>query len=261
MKAIILAAGSGTRLKKYTQELPKGMLEIFGKPLIQHQIESYRRNGINDITIVTGFCADKINFPGTRKIHNPHFASTNMVESLFCASEYIEGELIISYADILFEDHVLKAAIRHAGNIGVVVDTDWKDYWYARYGKVDFDTESLSINEHGSIHELGTENPHLDTIDGRYVGLIRLSPLGADYFRRVYSKGKEKFSGEVWLNGRTFEKIYMTDFLQKIINNNQEVLPIRIERGWLEFDTNEDYENIINMDKTGQLSQFYKRLT
>ena len=87
MKAIILAAGQGTRLKKYTQDLPKGMLSFMGKTVIERQIEMFRKCGINDIIVIRGFAADKIQYEGIKYYMNEDFANTNMVESLMCAKE------------------------------------------------------------------------------------------------------------------------------------------------------------------------------
>ena len=258
MKAIILAAGKGTRLNKYTQELPKGMLHIFGKPLIQHQVDTYLRNGITDITIVKGYCSEKIDIPGTKSYFNPLYAETNMVESLFYAENEIFGDVIISYSDVLFEDKTLQTVMKSKNDIGVLIDKDWKDYWKARYGKVDFDTESLRINSSGKIYELGISDPPLNEIDGRYVGMIRLSEKGSEIFKSTYNKGKKEFYGKPWLNNRFFEKIFMTDFLQEIINQNNSVFPIEITRGWLEFDTNEDYELSVKWEKEKTLHNFFK---
>ena len=79
MKAIILAAGQGTRLKKYTENLPKGMLEFDKKTIIERQIDTYRRCGISDIIVVRGFAADKIAYPDVRYYENADYAETNMV--------------------------------------------------------------------------------------------------------------------------------------------------------------------------------------
>ena len=87
MKAIILAAGQGTRLKKYTENLPKGMLEFDKKTIIERQIDTYRRCGISDIIVVRGFAADKIAYPDVRYYENADYAETNMVESLMAAKQ------------------------------------------------------------------------------------------------------------------------------------------------------------------------------
>ena len=102
MKAIILAAGQGTRLKKYTQNLPKGMLEFQGKTIIERQIEIYRNCGIENIIIVKGFAAEKINYENVTYSINEDYENTNMVESLMTAKSEFNEDIIVSYSDILF---------------------------------------------------------------------------------------------------------------------------------------------------------------
>lgn len=244
-KAIILAAGRGTRLNKYTSEMPKGMLEVFGKPVLRHQVETYRSFGITDISIVTGYHSEKINVEGVTYFHNPEYATTNMVESLFCAEEKLKGDVIISYADIIFSKNVLMHTLCTKIDIGVLADKNWKDYWVKRYGRFDFDIESFSVNADDQILNLGDVVTNVETIDGRYVGMIKLSENGVDIFKNKYNQYKSTYSGKVWMGGRVFELAYMTDFIQSLINSKITVKPIWINGGWVEFDTNEDYELVI----------------
>ncbi|RAZ22216.1 sugar nucleotidyltransferase, partial [Klebsiella oxytoca] len=65
-----------------------------------------------------------------------------------------------------------------AADFAVAVDDNWKIDWEKRYGTPDFDTESLSLGAHGIITELGLENPKLEEIDARYVGLLKFSKNG-----------------------------------------------------------------------------------
>jgi len=102
MKAIILAAGMGTRLGKYTQGLPKCMLKFAGKTLIQNQVDTLRASGITDITIVKGYEPDQIDIKGTKTYVNPDYSTTNMVYSLFCAEKELSGNVLLCYADIIY---------------------------------------------------------------------------------------------------------------------------------------------------------------
>ena len=70
MKAIILAAGEGKRLRPLTEDVPKCMVTLFGKSLLERQIEIFRQCGIDDISIVTGYCHDKITFPNVQYFRN-----------------------------------------------------------------------------------------------------------------------------------------------------------------------------------------------
>src|SRR2546426_393626 len=139
MKAIILAAGRGTRLSKYTANLPKCMLEFAGKTLIQRQVDTLRSCGIKDIVVIKGYMPDAINLEGVKSFINNNFATTNMVHTLFCAEKELVGDVIISYSDIVYEKRVLKKIINDNSDMCVAVDTKWKDYWKARYDTTDFD--------------------------------------------------------------------------------------------------------------------------
>lgn len=161
MKAIILAAGQGTRLKKYTENLPKGMLEFDGKTIIERQIETYHRCGITEIIVVRGFAADKITYSGVKYYENADYANTNMVESLMAAKQEFDDDIVVSYSDILFEESMLKGMMDSKDDFVVAVDENWQEYWHARYGRVDFDTESLTLDKNDNITELGLEAPKL----------------------------------------------------------------------------------------------------
>ena len=165
MKAIILAAGQGTRLKKYTENLPKGMLSFMGKTIIERQIEIYRKCRIDKIIIIRGFAAEKICYEGVTYYTNENYDSTNMVVSLMAAKQEFDEDVIVSYSDILFEEQMLQKMMEAKGNYVVAVDDNWKAYWEKRYGRVDFDTESLSLDSENNIKELGLENPKLNDID------------------------------------------------------------------------------------------------
>ena len=85
MKAIILAAGEGKRLRPLTNDRPKAMVKLFGMTLLERQINTFKNCGINDIIVVGGYKDEIINFPNIKKYKNVDYDSTNMVETLFCA--------------------------------------------------------------------------------------------------------------------------------------------------------------------------------
>lgn len=258
MKAIILAAGMGTRLGEYTKNLPKGMLEFNGKSLIEHQINTLKSVGVNDIVIVRGYKSEKINFSGVRYYDNLDYENTNMVESLFCAESEMDDDLIVCYSDIIYEKRIIKKVIDSDFDIGVVVDEDYKEYWSERLGSLNEDIESLVLDDEGRIKELGETNCSLDEAKLRYVGLIRFSKKGLEKLKKVYYKNKkEYFDKDVkWLRSKSFKKAYMTCMLQALINEGYEVRPIIISRGWLEFDCVKDYEKYNNWLKEGSIKRF-----
>lgn len=257
MKAVILAAGQGTRLKKYTENLPKGMLDFMGQTIIERQIKLFRSCGIDKIIVVRGFAADKIQYDGVIYYTNEDYANTNMVESLMAARSEFDDDIIVSYSDVLYEEGMLKQMMNSSADYVVAVDNEWKKYWQMRYEKVDFDTESLSLDENDFITELGLENPKLEDIDARYIGLLKFSKKGMKYMMKLWDDAYEEYQDKPWQqSGKTIRKAYMTDLINAVIESGQKVKAERFNNGWIEFDTNEDYEKAIqwvNEDKINKI--------
>lgn len=257
MKAIILAAGVGRRLAKYSKSKPKCLLEIGGRSILQRQIDTFHRLGIHNIVVVTGYAHDKIDVKGVRYYVNKDYANTNMVYSLFCADNEISGDVIISYGDILFEDDVLRTLLNTpTREVQVVVDILWEEYYQARYERPYAEAESLIMDAEGRILEVGRRHAPLPDIQGQYVGLIKLSNAGCQAFVKMYESAKQQFSNKPWKRGRAFEKAYMTDFLQALIDEGVPVYAVPIKHGWLEFDTSSDYEMVLSGYANGELHRF-----
>ena len=259
MKSIILAAGQGTRLKKYTENLPKGMLSFMGRTIIERQIELYRSCGIDRISIVRGFAAEQIAYEGVRYYFNEKYAVTNMVESLMAAKTEFDDDLIVSYSDVLFESEMLRKMMTSEDDFVCAVDDNWKEYWLKRYGRVDFDTESLAIDAEDNITELGLEDPPIEDISARYIGLLKFSENGLRIIRDIMEDAYREFEGRPWQqSGKTVRKAYMTDLLNAIIESGRKVKANHFHNGWIEFDTNEDYEKAIEWVKDGSIDQLIK---
>ena len=256
MKAIILAAGKGTRLGGYTKNIPKAMLPFKGKTLIGHQVDLYRQCGVERIIIVCGYREDRCTISGTIKYVNERYDQTNMVESLMTVREELNGELIVSYGDIVFEKQVLQTVMKSTNAIGVAVDMNWKNYWLARYGTYMVDTESLVLGPNGQLLEIGQPSPDSTKMHGRYVGLLRFSSKGINAALNIYDVARKKYQGKPWQTAKTFETAYMTDLLQEIVDSGFPVCPILVKGGWLEFDTCSDYEKAMKWAENGELDNF-----
>lgn len=181
MNTIILCAGQGTRLKPLTNDKPKCMVELFGKPLLNWQIDILHECGINDITIVTGYKKEVIDYDNITFFSNPDFSSTNMVETLFCANKVMFDNIIVSYGDIIYEKSVLDSLISSNDEISVVVDQNWKDLWELRFKNPLDDAESLEIDSSGNISEIGQKVTDFSKIHGQFIGLMKFQGNGLEY--------------------------------------------------------------------------------
>ncbi len=260
MKAIILAAGLGSRLGSATNDTPKGMLLFQGKPLLQWQIESLKSAGIEDITIITGHCASCINFPDIKYVHNPLYASTNMLESLFCAREELKDGFILSYADIVYVPELVRSLISSPAHIGVAADVEWKRYWMHRFGALDLDLESFSVDKNGVINELGKEVDSPADITHRYVGLLKFSPIGAKWLIETYDQKRRE--GTAWKqSGKEFEQGYITDIINLLIESGREIHAVETVNGWLEFDEPSDFEMANSLVEKGEINELCRIIT
>lgn len=259
MKAIILAAGEGKRLGYLTKDRPKCMVNLFGKSLLQRQIEIFHLCDIFDISVVTGYKNEIINLPGITYFKNPKFNTTNMVETLFCARNKLSGSVIISYGDIIYESTILKKLIESIDDITVVVDLYWKKYWKMRFTNILDDAESLVIDEEGFIQDIGRKVTSLDDICGQYIGLMKFQNNGIIDLKKTYDNAKKNSIKLNPLNPNLpFNKSYMTDLLQTMIKSNLKIRAIPVRNGWLELDSIHDYDLYNKMYDDNSLSELIK---
>ena len=192
---------------------------------------------------------------------NRKFDETNMVETLFCAKEELVGDIIISYADIIYEKNTLQKLIESEQKIGVVIDKKWEMYWNKRFENPLDDVESLKIDTKGNIIEIGQKTNNLNEIQGQYIGLMKFNSEGTKKLLDFYQRCREKSEkGGNPLNPKIeFKKSYFTDLLQGLVTDGNELKPIFVNGGWLEFDTIDDfelYEKMIENNSLGELINF-----
>ena len=245
MKAVILAAGRGSRLHPYTEHCPKCLTELGGQTLIGRQLDTLRQAGIADIVIATGYRSEMLALPGTRQVHNPRWDSTNMVESLFCAETEFNDDLIVAYADIVYEPRVLAALLASDHDISVVVDRNWRAYWQHRFADPLSDAESLSMDPRGCITDIGKPVSDIETIEAQYMGLMRFRGAGVDALRAARASLD------------TIANAYMTDLLMEMILMGRDLHAVPVDGGWLEIDTVDDYEKAAAMIADGSIRRFF----
>ena len=125
--AVVLAASRGKGLEAVTTDRPKVMLPIAGKPLLRWLVDSFKKENVNDITVVGGYRADAIDPAGIRLVVNEQYAQTDELASLACAIDKIESDTIISYGDLLFRSYVLRDLVECKADFSVVVDSSPTD--------------------------------------------------------------------------------------------------------------------------------------
>ena len=249
-KALIVAAGLGSRLKNLTENKPKCMLDFGGKTLLQRQISSYKKNNIENISLIRGYKKNKINYKGINYFDNNDFKNNNVLNSIFYAEEAINGNIIISYSDILFEPYVVKRAMESDHDISVIVDIDWKDYYINRKDHPLSEAENVIFNLNNEVVKIGKIATDKQEVHGEFIGMIKLNHKGCEILKQNFHRVKKLFWNKPFQRAKVFQKAYLTDMIQELVDIGVKVHCVIIERGWKEIDTVEDYKKaLVNFNK------------
>ena len=244
-KALIIAAGLGSRLKKHTENLPKCMLDFGGKTLLQRQLDAYRESGIKNISLIRGYKKEKINYKGINYFENTDYRNNNILNSIFYAEKIINGNIIISYSDILFDSSVVKRTLESNHDISVVVDIDWRGYYVGRKDHPLSEAENVIFNSNNEVKKIGKINKGNEEVHGEFIGMIKLSNQGAKIFKENFHRLKKIYWNKPFQRAKIFQKAYLTDFIQELVDIGIKVHCVIIESGWKEIDTVEDYKKAL----------------
>ncbi|MCC6644174.1 MAG: phosphocholine cytidylyltransferase family protein [Polyangiaceae bacterium] len=129
-QAIVLAAGEGTRLRPHTADLPKCLVQVGDRPLLERALTSIEQAGIGEAVLVTGYRADRIeeflarraSRLRVRTVFNPDYATTNNAVSLWCARALMTETFVLLDGDLLFEPEVLRRTLVADGDAVIAVE-------------------------------------------------------------------------------------------------------------------------------------------
>ena len=239
MRALVLAAGRGSRMGTLTARTPKCLTPLAGRPLLHWQLNALRGAGISSIALVRGYQAETLTPEGVRFFHNPRWNSSNMVASLCCASDWLEGQTcIISYSDIVYTPSVIESLMNARGDVAITYDTQWADLWTRRFGNPLIDAETFRVDPKGRVLEIGGKPTALEQVQGQYMGLLKFTATGWKTIAG-YLQG---------LESSAVDKLHMTTLLRSLIGRGVSIEGIPIEGGWYEVDSESDlrlYEGLI----------------
>lgn len=232
MKAIILAAGRGSRMKFLTDDRPKCLVELRGKPLLDWQLLALRAAGITEIAIVTGYKRELLTNRGLIEFHNARWDETNMVSSLACAEAWLNLEpCIVSYSDIFYESWAVTSLMHSSASLAITYDPEWLQLWIRRFGDPLLDAETFRLNTDGNLIEIGKKPNSLKEIEGQYMGLLRITPQGWEEIIRIRED----------LTPIARDRMDMTSTLSQIIEADRlRIAAIPYYGDWGEVDSAED---------------------
>jgi choline kinase len=239
LKAIIVAAGPGSRLKPFTDDKPKCLLEIGGQTIIQRTLETLRENGINKIIVVRGYHGDLIDYQDLIYYENPRFVENNILESLFCAEAEMDGDFIFSYSDILYSSEIVSKLLHNEAEITLTVDTGWMSRYRVRDQHPVAEAELVKV-EGGKVVSIGKGVVDPEDAHGEFIGLAKFTKLGAEAMKTAYYLAAGRGPTVPFQQAASLEKAYITDIIQELIDTDNTVKTVDIDGGWMEIDTSQD---------------------
>ncbi|OHD90771.1 MAG: hypothetical protein A2W83_06110, partial [Sulfuricurvum sp. RIFCSPLOWO2_12_43_5] len=214
-----------------------------GKSIITTILETMHNCGIEDIAIVGGYKIDVLKeYLKDQTIvffENKEYEKTNMVSTFFCAEEWMDDDLIISYADIMYTDSLLQKVLSEPSPISTSVDLEWLELWKCRMDNPLADAETMKLDDFGNIVELGKKPKSYDEIHGQYMGLIKIKKELIGEIVEFYAT----LSRDAMYDGKSFTQMYMTSFLQMIIDHIMPIKAVLVHGGWIEIDCVQDMES------------------
>jgi choline kinase len=246
MRALILAAGRGSRMAQLGDERPKCLVELEGRPLIERQIAALRRGGAEEIGVVRGYRADMLDLPGLSYFANQRWAETNMVMSLAMAASWLRsGPVIVSYADIFYRSELVRGLAEAPGQLVISYDRAWRLLWTRRFADPLADAETFRMDASGQLLEIGGKTTRIDDIQGQYMGLLKFTPAAWSIVEALLAT----------LDAAIRDRLDMTGLLRRLLAGK--ALPIGTfgtAGEWGEIDNPEDVALYQKMIKDRDLS-------
>lgn len=242
MRPIIIGAGRGSRLEHATQEVPKTMVEVMGRPMLEWILEALAAAGFrrSDVVFVCGYAEDVVRarYPEFTFVRNADWANNNILLSLLHARRYMTEGFVSTYADIVYDGAVVRGLMASPHSFVLGCDTAWRRRYVSRSQHPETDAEKLRA-EGSRVVELSRRIAS-ERADGEFIGVMRLDARAAADFVQQFDELAATYAGKPFREGRLFEKAYLIDMLQHLLEGGRELHRVDTPGSYMEIDTLED---------------------
>jgi len=242
MRPIIIGAGRGSRLGSNTDDIPKALVPVMGRSMLEWILEALGAAGFErkDVVFICGYRAEVVRarYPEFTFVHNHDWERNNILASLLCARPHLQGGFVSTYADIVYRGSAVKRLAQSPHDKVLVCDTDWRRRYVNRSQHPESDGEKLRA-EGSRVLELSRRIASHEA-SGEFIGVAKFSAQGAREFVDAFDAAQRQWSGKTWREGRTFERAYLIDLFQDMIERGSEFHRVDTHGGYMEIDTGED---------------------
>ncbi len=242
MRPIVIGAGRGSRLGPETAEIPKALVPVMGRPMLEWILEALGAAGFGrrDVIYICGYRAEVVRarYPEFTYVENRDWEKNNILASLLCAREHLSGGFVSSYADIVYRGSAVKKAVASTHDKVLVCDTDWRRRYVDRSQHPESDAEKMRA-EGDRVVEL-SRHIASEAASGEFIGVTKFTADGARELVAGFDEARAKWTGKTWREGRTFERAYLIDLFQEMLEHGSEFHRVDTFGGYMEIDTQED---------------------
>ena len=241
MKAIILSAGFGSRLGDLTKGIPKSLVDVNGKSIIQRQIETFRNNGIKEIIVIVGPHKEKFQLNDVEYVIDKNFHEHEQLSSLMTASKYFQNDIVISFGDVIVDNKIMKQIVESTYEFGIAVDLNWEKNYVNRDQHPKSEADNVLFDKEDNVLEIKKNIQKPDSKIGEFAGITKLSKRGSDILLKKFNELKKSHNGR-FHSASSLKQSIIPDMIQELIDSEINVEPIFISGKWCEIDTPQDLE-------------------
>jgi len=243
ISVVIPAAGKDFEFKG----IPKALIKIGNKTILERQLEVIRKVGLRKICVVRGYEGNKINQKDIIYYDNPDFDKKHSLHSLFCAKDSMNEGFVLVYSDILFNENILRSLIDSDNDIVLLVDNSYRYHKHEIDKKLDLAIGKEKKSSHyrtlqpSKMIELAKigRNISKDDADFEFIGMAYFSKKGAEILKKVYYDCKNNAKGK-FHDAKSFDKASDIDMIQEIIDRGFIVNALEVYKGWIEIHRKKD---------------------
>ncbi|HMJ12206.1 MAG TPA: phosphocholine cytidylyltransferase family protein [Polyangiaceae bacterium] len=242
MRPIIIGAGRGSRLGNETTDIPKTLVQVMGRPMLEWILEALAQAGFTrkDVVFVCGYAQHVVRqrYPEFTFVENTAWETNNILASLLYARQYLQDGFLSTYADIVYDGSIVEKLVKNPHDIALGCDTAWRRRYVGRTQHPETDAEKLRA-QGSNVLELSRKIPS-EAAQGEFIGVMKLSKTGAGELVSAFDRAAALHAGKVWREGRTFEKAYLLDQLQDMLEQGSIMHREDTPGAYMEIDTLQD---------------------
>ncbi len=250
-RVVIPAAGDHSgeaSMREIAADVPMAMVDIHGEPLLQRQVETLNRVGVQDVRVISGHRADRIDVEGVQVVHHERWAQTGIAASILSAGSAQQTRTLMIFSDVLFDTDLVRRLLSCNEDVVLAVNRQFdpaadagaraRDYVALAEAPVQT-RRALETGSHQTVVNIG-KTLHPAEVHTEFIGLALFSEKGFGLLEEAW-EGALARTDEGFHEAADTRKASFTDLIQEVIDRGYPVHALETSSGWMEIHSFDDY--------------------